>query len=513
MQEYIKRILAKRLILALISKGECTFEELKNITGIPDDELTTLMAMIHHFYDELDTENGYIYKANDTAYTLPTIGDDFWRTLPRFDHIKMFEKEADILEHGDPLDFLVNAIGMLHKGDKEIIALNMLIGITPWMSSEQLHIYPVGISGKGKSDLCASTLSVFPQSCYEVVTTSSPKSIIYAYASGVLQGNKIIFFDDIKSFQEFVDVIKSFTGSSKVKTRHWTVDINRRFMDVRPEANYSIWLTSVVPVVDDQLKNRFIIANVDETLEQDARVYDHIDSIYRLNNEKKVLYQDIFVTCKNMMNILIQEPHGVIIPFKISFPLKFDRRAYIFFLILLKTIAFVYKFQRKKVANCIIATKTDFEIASRIYNKVQAFQTTKLEQSALTVLNIMPTNAEEAMSRAQLAEKLNIGTSDVTQMCNALLRAGFVNQEKRGTWVYWKRDDPRLDFLNHPIDAIEVTEKDLNEIGIPVELKDEINGISKLSVFQTLEEVKIAEPEKKEQTTLEEVIKYESEAD
>ena len=490
MQDYIKRVLLKRIILTMIAKGETNWEELKTATGINEEDMLTLVPMIQRFYEELQTESGFQYRANEAACSLVSISDEFWYNLPGFSSARIMEREEEILTKGDPLLFITQTIGTLHKGDRELVALNVLIGLTPWMNTDTLHIYPVGKSGKGKSDLCATVLLAFPEHSYEMVTSSSPMSIFYAYGMGALQQNKIIFFDDIKFNPGFIDVIKAFSAATKVRPRHWTVDIHRKFLDIKPKDSYSIWLTSVSPLRDIQLKNRFLMANVDESFRQDQRVWQHIDKMYRMALEKKIVQANDFETCRNLINIIIQEPHDVIIPYRIKFPVVYDRRAYLFFLVMIKTITFCYKFQRKKLGNFIISTRTDFEIAKRIYKKIEEFQTSKASLQAVNILKILPESIEDQMNHAMIAEQLHISTREVQNGCRTLVESGLANAEKvGGRWVYWKPSNPGVDLVTQELSSLEVSEQDLKDDKLPTELKDYINTINASEVMKYFEKV------------------------
>lgn len=510
MQKYVKIRLLKHIATAMIEKNECTHDDLMEMTGLEFDELDYFLQILESFYTEIEKEEGIYFKVNESIFSIFAMPDEFFEVLNGFNARKVFEKEIEMLEHGNPLAFLTKTINTVHKGDRELVALNILIGLTPWMKSDQLHYYPVGKSGKGKTSCCSSVLLAFPSSCFEPVTSSSPMSIFYAYTAGKLLHDKIIFFDDIKMNQEFIDVIKAFSGAGKVKPRHWTVDINRRFVDMRPTASYSVWLTSVTPLKDEQLRNRFIIANVDESIKQDKRVLAHIDKTYRHGREREILNLEDFKICRNIVNILSQEKNEVIIPFGIEFPLLGDRRAYIFFLVMIKAIAFASKFQRHRINNYILATYEDFEVARAIYDKIKYTQTHKVDEDALKILNMLPERSDDALSAAQIRELGSISSRNVTKTTNNLLDMGLVSSEKgdSGRWVYWKTIAARDILID--IKRKDDVEENLVALGFDSSL---IENIKKLDgeneLLKHFEEGKKEDEEKKDQKTLEEFEKKE----
>lgn len=440
MQKYVKIAMMKSLLVSLLERGEIAEDEFPTITGIPKDIVEYMLSMLQSQYQEYEKNGIMHYAPVESTATMLTMPDELYERLPGFDDRNIFEKEIDIIQNGNPLYYITRTINSIHKGDRELIALSVLIGMTPWTKSDTLHIYPVGKSGKGKTSLCCSSLLAFPTNCFEPVTSSSPMSIFYAYSAGKLMNNKIIFFDDIKMNQEFIDIIKAFSGSSKVKPRHWTVDINRRFVDMAPTASYSVWLTSVTPLKDEQLKNRFIIANIDETIQQDKRVWEHIDKTYRSSSEQTLINSEEFETCRNLINILIKDASSVVVPFGIDFPVLADRRAYIYFLVLIKSIAFINKFKRKKVNGSIVATYEDFEVANRIYDKIKDTQTFKIDKDALEILDVMPDDVEDAINSTQIRTLTGKSSDKIRKKCYELLEAGLISNDKIDRWVYWKNE-------------------------------------------------------------------------
>ncbi len=364
----------------------------------------------------------------------------------------IFAKAQKILEAEDPLYFICKTIEKIHKGDYGLIALNYCIGLSPWLTGKPLHSYPVGGSGKGKSDISSKVLLAFPEDAYVVLTSLSSKALYYAYKDGKLQQRQIILFDDVRIDENGIDTLKAFTGGNLIKPNLWTVDEKRKSLSVRVEGVYSVFLTSVNPLNDTQLKNRFIIQNPDESIDQDNRVWEYQDGTLRRSSETLSIDKDEdFSIARMITSILISNVDDILIPFKIEWTDKKDRRLYPFFLQLLKTIAKIYRFQRKVVNGKIVATKGDLEIASLIWDNIQKFQVTKSSQNTQKVLEAL--NGiyikEEGLGYSEIGKKIKLSTTPVKNAVYELEAMGLVNTDLEGKKkIIWLSDSPDLKRLS-----------------------------------------------------------------
>jgi len=323
------------------------------------------------------------------------------------------------------------------------------------------------------SDLCSSTLHILPSWAKETISSTSPLAPYYAIKRGLLDDNKVLYFDDVKSNPVFIEVVKTFAGGMKVRPRHWTVDERRRFIDIKPEHKYSIWLTSVNPITDEQLKNRFVLANVDESIEQDKRVWKYLDEIYRKAKEKSIIEDPDFQTAQNVVNILIQEPAQVIVPFKVQFPILFDRRSYIYFIVAVKVAAFIRKFQRKVIDGKIIATRQDFEIARKIWQEIGRYQFLKIDADSYRILSVLGVGPENGLTYSEIMEKIrekygiSISRQKIARRCQKdLAEMNLVSGEKIGSWRWWINEDLSVAIDLSNIKSFEATKEDLEEFGI-----------------------------------------------
>lgn len=360
----------------------------------------------------------------------------------------MDEKEIDsraeeILKKSDPLEFILNTVQIIHKGDKENIILSYLCGLTPFMDTDQLHLICMGKSGKGKSDLLSKVLLVFPEENYKILTSLSPKSLFYGKKENKLFENGIIYVDESEASKDSIPILRAITSSGRIKPEHWSVDEKRKFMDLKFEGKYSIWSAGVNPLPDEQLKNRFLFMNVDECKEMDEKVWEHQDDVYRKGNEKKSLHPDFLVAQVITKKIISCSNSCVKIPYKIEWSQKENRRLYPFFLILIKASAKAHFYQRELDSDgCWIATRYDFELALQIWDHIFEFMKKRVNEECISILKLMPENSSGAVTRVQLSELSGMPVRKVKYLTGILVEEGLINWDTRDSKgkpnIYWK---------------------------------------------------------------------------
>jgi|SRR3989338_11281757 len=178
----------------------------------------------------------------------------------------------EILEKGDPLEFLINTVGKLHVGDKAVVAWHICSGLSSGLRDRKntIHIQTVGNSGKGKSASQDHTGLIFEN--IETITSSSAKSQFYKAEAGILPNGGIIRFDESEGSEEALILERALTDKSLLVPTHDTVSINRQFKQLKIKQINAVWKNSVSPPEDEQVNNRYIILNVDESPEQDIAV-------------------------------------------------------------------------------------------------------------------------------------------------------------------------------------------------------------------------------------------------
>ena len=186
-------------------------------------------------------------------------------------------RAQEILEHGNPREFILNAFKTLHIGDNDT-AEGILIGTMNQSiaNSKGLQSAVHGESGYGKSHAARAMLHLHPEKYY-MITSLSDKALFYMEANGVRPG-MTIFCDDAKISEGIEGLIKRSTSAFQEETEH-LVPMKEKGQE-RKTIELSIpprivWLlTSVDSQGSDQFVKRQISYGVDETSKQDERVIE-----------------------------------------------------------------------------------------------------------------------------------------------------------------------------------------------------------------------------------------------
>jgi len=355
---------------------------------------------------------------------------------------KTKEKAQEILKLGDPLKFLLDTVKKIHVKDDEVIALLIVSGCSSGFENrrQRININCVGKSGKGKSVAQEHTGLIFNK--FDYSSSSSKTSIIYQADAGKLVDKGIIQLDEASLDEEMLRFERTLTDNREQPPVHKTVDTSRNYKKIEVNQINSIWRNSVDSPKDDQLLNRYITVNVDESPEQDEAVYNKQIEEYcfeDLANPKDDLN---FITARHMTDIIKEKPEKIIIPFGnlIETTDKRNRRTLPKFLSLLRGIVYIYRFQRLRLRDYLLATKRDFELAQSIWNKAGELEGVQVTAKELTLLKLLPDNEQDAVGRNVPAKTLGVSIDTAKNYLDTLISKGIVNYKKlqgQNKYVYW----------------------------------------------------------------------------
>jgi hypothetical protein len=132
------------------------------------------------------------------------------------------------------------------------------------------HQKPSGGSGKGKSDAFQSMILLLPaHKC--IVCSMSSKALFY---DPDLKPGTITYTDDAQFSPDVVAMMKQATSDFQAETKHRTVNADRKFEEFCIPPRVTFLLSSVDSIQDEQLATRFYFGQIDESPEQDERVYE-----------------------------------------------------------------------------------------------------------------------------------------------------------------------------------------------------------------------------------------------
>jgi hypothetical protein len=311
-------------------------------------------------------------------------------------HIRL-EESADfarkwalwILEHHDPLVYILDVFGTLHVGDREIgegIALGT--GAQSVENSLGLQSKLTGDSGKGKSDAAKKMMHLHAQ---EYVLYSSLTDMAIWYLN--IKPGSTIFSDDVNISKEFERLVKNCTSNFQRKTT--------RILPIKDKAgNYianeqeiperlNFLFTSVRTAGSDELIKRQMGYDVDTSDAQD-KLYIEFEKERAKKATPELPINDDVLICREIVRIIKENDDGtprilgVDIPFsdRIEWTDYENRRNFNMFMDMIRSFAMFRFMQRERSAEgSIIATEADFNDAKRHYAARASMQALHLDDA------------------------------------------------------------------------------------------------------------------------------------
>jgi hypothetical protein len=356
------------------------------------------------------------------------------------------QKAHEILETKDPFEFIVNVTSKIHAGDEYAIIIEYISALSSKLTETKINTWQLGSSGKGKSHLKNTVLKLLPRDMYEVFTSASPKSLFYyvkEYGEDALS-NKLLYIDEVEASKDALPILRSLTGQTEITPRHLSV-YDADLLDLKIKGQRAVWFTSVKTFGTEQISNRFIHLNPDETLEQDELVLRLQDKRYR---EGIRVSEEIFQAARCVTKTIIDETEDldVKIPFRIKWVYKNRRWLYPIFLAFIKTIAKArYKYRETDSESRIIAQPEDFQLAKQLWKSFEKTIIYRVSDAAMKVLTELSDDPERGLTHAELSELLPYSTKWIGKKCQELQDAQLINAQKRrkegrgrNEWEYWR---------------------------------------------------------------------------
>lgn len=356
---------------------------------------------------------------------------------------EIIEKAEKILAEGDPFEAVNKAVSLLHAGDEDLIRIEWLSVLSSRLAPKiKANLWQIGKSQSGKSHSMYSTLHAVPKEYYEIFTSSSPLSFFYyikKYGEWGLD-KKLIYIDEVEASKRALPMLRTLTGQTDITPRHLSV-FEGDVLDLKIKGKRSVWFTSVETFGKDQIKNRFMHINPDETEEQDERVFDLQTQEYWENVETD---EEPLLIMQAMTQKIVKETAGLKVkkPFKPVWPFKKRRWLFPIFATFVDTIAKIMYKQRKMEDGYIRAQAEDVETAKRLWQTYQKSIIYRVSKSALTVYEVLPHDKDDAMSFVEIAEQTGMSTEWARTHCKELAQEGLASYRKRAgrgaPWEYWK---------------------------------------------------------------------------
>lgn len=336
----------------------------------------------------------------------------------------------DILKNGNPLLYLIDTIQKEHIGDTKLIAIHILSGLSSGFKHRKktIHLWNVGESGKGKSSAQDSIGKVFSR--MDVVTSASAKAKFYKAKAGKLFDGGVMRFDEENVTPERFAIERALTDQTENPPKHESVSDNRTFEEFEIKEINAVWKNSVDVPEDDQLANRYMLLNVDESEEQDMEVFKKQLLEYGTDKFQNKTSKEVIIS-KIITDKIKEESIKIFIPFvsHIKCNFKFNRRTLPKFLKLLLTTTYCYRFQREKIDDYYISTLGDYDIARILWKLMEKSEETHLTEKDVKILNAMPKKEEDAEEGtiSNIAKETKKAYSSVLRSLAVICKKGLGN--------------------------------------------------------------------------------------
>lgn len=331
-------------------------------------------------FDELQKQHWYPKKYTAECLKEENVTEEQSDIYP--EHV--MKAAHEILNSGNALDFILDTWNHYHVGDRTIgESCACSVAATYILNSKGLHIKPSGKSGKGKSDSTEKFARLLPT---QKVFIGSMSGKAAYYAKNFKPGS-VLLLDDVNLNEDLSTTIKTATSNFQRPAEHRTVR-KQDSLHLRIPERCVWWLTSVDGFDDEQMGNRFLGVDVDESEEQDEAVFHKQVEAELYGSPKDT---DDILICRAIYDILGQEQYIIRAPYmnSIHWFNKGNRRNFPMFMDILKCVTLYNIKQREKFHDCYLATVEDFERAKKIYQGLAETNATNLTEKELKVIRWM----------------------------------------------------------------------------------------------------------------------------
>lgn len=365
----------------------------------------------------------------------------------------MIEDALEFLKKNDPIEFSLKVAQRGHVGDTAILLAYYLSGHSMNLSDKgAFSLYCIGQSGKGKTHSAEAVFELFPESVKMSVSSNSDTSLFYWFNEN--NHPAILFWSEMTidpKDDKKMGIIRSLLDNTK--SNHLTVEKDSKkniwtTKKIPLPQNCPIWFNSVEPLrdKDGQMLNRLLLANPNESEEQDKRVFDYqFDKEFLLKNYNDPEKEDArkingFLINSGNRRVLIPIPKDAFV-----FPNYSNRRNFPKLSHIIKTITLIRQTQRVWFSDAngngvLLATPEDVELGIWEYNSLSPTTNAQVSKGALDALKHIPELEGDAIDKNGLADLILKKPDRAYRILKELYMAGLVNGREASykKWVYWK---------------------------------------------------------------------------
>jgi hypothetical protein len=279
---------------------------------------------------------------------------------------KVREKALDIMQHGDPIQFIMKTIGQRYLGNEDNVKVYLSsFAVMSVKNSRGLHIGGEGSSGMGKTSGIYHTTHCLTPSAY-LKLQMSPKALLYHE----IHRKTMLIISDYKQNDDTDGLMKQTTSDFHSPCAYKTV-INGEpvTLEAPPEI---VWCVDTVQSSQDiQVINRQFSCPVDESAEIGMQVVHQPFQLSVEGEDQYPINEDVLI-CRAMSEMVHKADFKVVVPYgmDIKWGDSKNRRNSSIFLDLLFAQTMWHFMQRGRDEHGnLVATVADYDEAVKLYSK------------------------------------------------------------------------------------------------------------------------------------------------
>lgn len=305
---------------------------------------------------------------------------------------KLRDQVVKVLKGGDPARYFLEQYRRLHLSDENVMRLILLVTCCQ-QCDHSFGIHPAldGLKGSGKSSAVSAALYLLPKE-FVYTGTFSAKGLYYA---GLKPGT-IVFSDDTLPDEDLIGILKRSMSAFHEPTAHITVNKDRKAEELTIPPETVFILTSVGTSVDDQLRDRQVVVQIDKNPELD-RQYVNFLAEHAVTGETPRALTDEIMVCHEIVRLIKSSRFRVQVPFaeriQFSDEAMENRRAInLFFDYLWASAILHYQTRQHETRDnfiSVVATEDDFRIANTQFPQSEYQWNLKLSKREKQVYDLM----------------------------------------------------------------------------------------------------------------------------
>ena len=348
----------------------------------------------------------------------------------------------ELIANGRTYEYIHGTWTKLHHADEYLgkaLIVSSVCGCAT--NTKGTHIQVSGKHGSGKSDAVKKACMLMDND-HLIDSDMTPQAIFYL--EDKIKPGTVISIDDMAWVGELGTTVKRCTTKFQEGATHTIVkDLDS---DVKTsQKRLTFWITCVDSQADEQIRDRFLMIEVESNPEHKKAVLDLMKCHDKGIGSDKDLKFEIAV-CKYIMADIHKHLFEVVIPFAERIEFEGDQRGYGIFSDMIKCLAILrYRIRPVDSQGRLMATEEDFMDAKEIYEAVGGHSIEKYTKSEFQVLEAIRSNGFHAttkeiqditgLSSSRIGEIMNgrsQGKHGLLYKCPELSR-----DEKERPYVYW----------------------------------------------------------------------------